>query len=389
MKTIRLLAHWFGHPCPGVAAVIALLATTLPSPLTAQDSTAATPSAPADVSLPAYTPPSDPRELLKIDDTMRHFFSERISAAPGTATRLREIVDAILLPSGLNFAYDAEATLEPRETFRERRGNCVGFSLLVVAIAREFGFEATFQNVDDAAKWNKYGVIVASVLHLNVRVATDDGVYIVDLRPDLLPSLRLDVMREIRDERAFSQFYSNIGFFRLVHGDPAAALRYMILATDVDPAFGPAWTNRANMHARFGDLANARACFERSLRVRRGDYTAVVGLVDVLHRIATPEALKAAEKLERRAQAMRDRNPYYHQYLAERDREREDWLAAEKELKRAIDLKDDEPEFYVELIAVLHRLARDSEEKRIERKLERLRTRLANVSVHFGSAVPK
>ncbi len=333
---------------------------------------------------PVYVPPQFPPDILKLDDEMRRFFADRITASRYSIDRLHEIVDAILRPSGLNFQYESDATFDAREAFRRRRGNCVTFAMLVTAVAREFGLEATFQNVEAATRWNHYGDIVVSVMHLNVRVDTDDGLYVVDLRPDLMPSTRVDAMQTIRDERAFAQFYSNVGFFRLVCGEPVEALRYMTFATTIDPNFAAAWTNCGNVNLRMNKWSEARACFERALRADRNDLAAASSLLGLLTRSGTPADLKAAQKLERRAEAMRSRNPYFQQRFAEQAQERGDWKESERLLRRAISLKNDEPDFYVELIATLRQLGREADAKRMERKLEALRARVAAASVRYG-----
>lgn len=332
-----------------------------------------------------YDPPENVRDLLKVDESMRSYFNARITSPRDSVERLREITENILRPDGLDFTYDTEGTFDARQTFARRRGNCVSFSVLVVAIAREFGFTATFQNVEAAMRWSRFGDIVVSVSHLNVRVETDDGAYLVDLRPDLLPSKRIEALREISDQRAFSEFYGTLGLFRLVHGGAADAIKYMKMAADLDPSLASNWTNLANVYARSGDLASARSCFERALRVDRYDLAAAAALLDILRHSGTPEDLKAAEKLERRAKAMRDRNPYWQERLAHQAESRGDWAEAEKFYRRAISLNDEELEFYGQWIATLRRLGRESEAQRAERKLEKIRTRVAERSVHFAS----
>lgn len=353
------------------------LATSEPPP--ASDSPASTKLPPQ----PPYDPPENWRELLKIDAGMREFFAARIPKHGPDYDRLLAIVSAILQPDGLHFAYDIEATLDPREAFRRRRGNCVTFSMLFVAVARSFGFHVSFQNLDTTEHWDRFGRIVASVQHVNVRIDAWDGGYVVDLRPEMVPPGSADALREVTDERAFAQFYNTIGFFRLVHGDEPSALRYMQLATEVDPTCPGAWANTASMHARLGNLAAARTAFERALKLDPQGIIALDGFIAILRRTATSDDLKLADKLDRRARWIRDRNPYFQQHLAEMAQERGDLAEAEKKLRRAIALKNDEPEFYVQWIAVLEKLGRPEDVRRATAKLERLRQQLANASEHI------
>lgn len=331
----------------------------------------------------AYQVPTDPGELLKVDEPMRQYFAGKLRGLRQPEDRLRALLHAILKPEGLNFTYDFERTLDARETFRQRRGNCVSFSFLFVAVAREFGLEAAFQNALTPLKWDRYGHIVVSVRHMNVRVEIGHDVHLVDLQLDEIAGIALADMPVIGDERAFAQFYDNAGFFELLRGRRAEALRYMILATATDPACAGAWANRAAMHAHDGDLAEARACYERSLQADPRDLFALEGYVGILQRLGSAEDLRIAAKYERRAQAVRDRNPYYQQRLAERAQERGDWVAAEKLYRRAITLKDTEPQFYEQWITALAQLGKTDAARRATAKLEKLRRRLAAAPVHF------
>lgn len=331
-----------------------------------------------------YRVPDDARELLRVDDAMREFFAQRVPKRASDHERLEALVKAILEPDGLGFVYDAEGTFDPRETFRRRRGNCASFSFLVVAVARDLGFDASFQSIARPTRWNRVDAIVLAILHLDVRLTTRDGVYIVDLQPDVAPPRDSDEMHVISDERAYAQFYCNIGFQQLVRDRPQEALRYMTLATRIDPNCAGAWANRGTLQARLGDLAAAKASFEHSLRADPRGEAALDGFIGVLRQIGSPDALRKADKLERRARAVRERNPYYQQHLALRAQEQGDLAAAEKRLRRAIALKDDEPEFYAQWKEVLEQQGRRKDAQRAERKLAHLRERLGVAPTHFG-----
>jgi tetratricopeptide (TPR) repeat protein len=325
---------------------------------------------------PPYRPPEDPRQLLSVDDEMREFFAARVDRAEAEGRRLRAIVQAIVLPEGLDFAYEAEGTYDAREAFRRRRGNCQGFSFLVVAVAREYGLEVKFQDFETFQHWNRYGRFIAAVRHTNVRMTTATDSYIVDLRPDLGRPTFLDTRYVVSDAHAFAHFYSTAGFFRLVAGDVAGARRLMERGVEVDPDSSPVWANLGNLHIQQGELAEARRCFEKALRLDRRDESALTGLVDVLRRQGGPAELQLAEKYDRRAQAYRDRNPYYAYDLAGQARERGDLAAAEQQLRRAIRIKDDEPFFHEQLVEVLRQQGREDEARRAEARLRKLRARL-------------
>jgi tetratricopeptide (TPR) repeat protein len=324
-----------------------------------------------------YHAPTDPGELLKVDEPMRRYFGERMRPHGTREDQLRALVESILRPDWLNFTYDGAGTFDARETFRQRRGNCVSFAFLFVAVARDFGFKASFQNVATPERWDRYDKLIVSFRHMNVRVETVDKVHYADLRPDLFTGTGLPSMQVISDQRAIGEFYDTVGFYELLRGHPEEGLRYMTLATTIDPSFAAAWSNRASVLAGRGKLVEARACFEHSLRADPKYLFALDGYVDVLRRLGSPEDLRIAAKYEHRAQEIRERNPYYHQHLAARALEQGDLVAAEKHLRRALSLKDNEPEFHEQLVTVLLQLGRTDDARRANAKLEKLRQRLA------------
>jgi tetratricopeptide (TPR) repeat protein len=331
----------------------------------------------------AYYPPENYRELLALDEPMRRFFSSRVDQNCSDEKRLDAIVAAILHPEGLGFAYEVEGAYDAREVFRRRRGNCQGFSFLVLAVAREYGLQVQFQDIPTFQRWDRFDRFIATVRHTNVRMTFGLEERIVDLRPDNGRPLYASNRYVVSDKRAFAQFYSTVGFFRLVRGDCHGALRLMKLATETDPDCAMVWSNLGNLYVRLDELAAARECFEKSLRLDGRSEAALDGLVNVLRRLGGPAELKLAAKYERCVRDYHDRNPYYAYHLAGQARVRGDAKEVEERLRRAIRLKGDEPLFYEELIALLRQTGREREAHRAEIKLAKIRDQLAKVETYI------
>lgn len=178
---------------------------------------------PSAVPAPPGAFPADDRELLAVDDEMLRFFSARIDAAASQSTRLHQIVTAILGEPGLHLSYLRDANCSARETFRRRRGNCLSFALLAVAVARANGLTARFCEVDTYPRWDRAGHLVTEIRHLNVRVWT--GMAQFQLDPLGAAECRGPVAttRVVSDARAFAHYYSNLAVLRLEEGAAADA----------------------------------------------------------------------------------------------------------------------------------------------------------------------
>lgn len=317
----------------------------------------------------AYQLPENTAELLRLDDTMRAYFAARVHPRAAIETMLDEIVSAILSEKGLHFTYEYNGIYDVREAFRRRRGNCVTFSMLVVAVAREYRIRASFNEVSVLSRWARTGDIVLEHRHINVWVPNTDGGYEIDLKMFADQSFRRSGTRTVSDARAFAALYSNAGVFRLTAGDAAGALHLLERATKVDPSAPAAWVNLANAHLIGGDDDAARACYERALALKPSTHSAISGLA-YIHRSAG--RLAEAERLERKAVRYRERNPYYLCSLAREELAAGRPADARRHLARAIDIKDDEPEFYLLMVDVARSLGHEREAKRWASRLSGL-----------------
>lgn len=324
----------------------------------------------AEVEAVAAPEPADWHELLRLDDDMRRFFSARVAFNAAESEQIDAIVAAVLEPAGLGFTYRDDATWSARETFRRREGNCVAFSILVVAVAREFGLVARFNEVRTEPQWDRVGQVVAEYRHLNVVVRTETGRVMVDLLPAPGAGGPLTVARPVSDAQAFAMFYSNVGVQLLGHGRIAESRAYLERATQIAPRYAAAWVNLGNWHSLAGDRAAARACYEQALRVDRYELKALAGLA-AIHRAEGDTARAAA--LERRAARYLARNPYYQGDQARRAFTAGDFAEAERLARRALALKGDEPEFLELAIGAARKLGHARDAARWERRLDELR----------------
>ena len=83
--------------------------------------------------------------------------------------RLQALVEMIFDRHGLDLQYDADATLTVSEIWQQRRANCLAFTLMFVALAREAGIQARVQEVGQVVSWyqDQAQGLVYSVGHVN------------------------------------------------------------------------------------------------------------------------------------------------------------------------------------------------------------------------------
>lgn len=328
-----------------------------------------------------YQPPEDWREILRIDREMIDYFEARVPRFGGLDERLDAIVSAILDREGLGFAYREDGDFDARQTFRRREGNCVAFSLLVVAVAREFRLTARFNEVRTEPRWERLGDVVAELRHINVVVRGDTGGVMVDLLPPPGPGVALIKTKQVPDAHVFAMFYSNIGVQRLAQGRLAEAMPLLERATRIAPGYAEGWVNLGNAWLRAPDVGKAKQCYDRGLKAEPRNFKAMVGLAQLCR---VSGEIARAQELEQRTERFRLRNPFYLAERARREYSTGDFEAAERLLRRAIAIKDDEPEFYELAIDAARRLGNGRDVDRWTSRLERLRL----VQADQGRALP-
>jgi tetratricopeptide (TPR) repeat protein len=318
--------------------------------------------------------PADDRELLALDDDMKRFLAARIDAHAIESVRLNQVVSAILGENGLHIAFLKDGNYSVRETFLRRKGNCLSFSLLGVAVARAYGLTARFCEVNTYPQWDRLGNFVTEIRHLNVRIWAGTQQFQLDPLGAVESQAPVASTSVVSDARAFAHFYNNLAVLRLAEGaaSDAQALFDRALAADSTAAF--VWANKGCALRLAGDLAGARDCLERAVRENPAELAALSSLADLYAQTGRP---KQAAKLAKKVERYRLRDPYYLSFLAHTEYSHRQYREADGHLRQAIAIKDDEPEFFELRILVARGLGRTADAQRWAAKLQALRARLS------------
>jgi Flp pilus assembly protein TadD len=284
---------------------------------------------------------ADGSSVLAVSPEMRAFIDKHVDLQGGDALKLHQLLYAIMDTRTFGVAYD-DKTHTAAETFRLRKGNCLSFSNMFVAMARDVGLSAHFQEVDIPPDWTLDRDTYVLNQHVNVRVdLSRAGAKIVDFNiGDLKSSYE---MQEISDQQALAHYFNNIGVEHMLAGDTAGALACFRRAiVDYDRDFSPAWTNLGTLYLRAGDAVRAEAAYLRALKADDADLVAMSNLARLYDREGDPERAAAYRK---RVARHRWLNPYYRFELARRAYEAGHFNEAISHLKYAIRERPKEDEF--------------------------------------------
>lgn len=342
----------------GASVILVLSVTacvTLPQTQPVDDRDLAWVLAGADVALPTAdsASPEHLASLLHVTGAMRDFAKAAVRGESSVAGKAGALAKALGAPDGLHLRYDVLATLSAEQVFAEHRANCLSYTLLYVALAREVGVPARFNEVDIPPIWDSGDDNTLLLYrHINARIdITTSKFQIVDVSAEEYdPNYP---QRIISDRAAQAQYYNNRAVELRLAGQPREALGEQLTAMRLAPDAGYLWTNLGSLYLLNGNARAARIAVTRALTLDRGGVLNYNAAANVYAALGQPAL---AAEFQQRAQQALQRNPYYHYELAIESMRDGQTAKAEAQAQRAIDLYDKDPRFYVLYAVLLKRL---------------------------------
>lgn len=260
------------------------------------------------------------------------------------STRLHEI---LFSENFYNIRYSFADTRVAQDVMDAKTGNCISLASLFVASARYVGLDAYFQAVEIEQTWEKRDSHYVVPGHVNVRIAHPSKTIIVEfISTYFLNTISQKKARKISDERIFAEFYNNLGMEAFADGNLARAETLLTKAVTKDKRVDFIWSNLGVVykHANKFDLAEKAYLKAQKLNKRN---PSIANNLYVLYR--ETDQHKKADTLAKRVIKYNRKNPYYLAKLAQTDMATHKYDNAVEHLLKAIKLKPEEEEFYVEL----------------------------------------
>ena len=245
----------------------------------------------------------------------------------------------------LAMEYDVTATLSASDAFALRRGNCLSYTHLFIAMARTVGMRVRYQEVLGVQQWDAVGDFVVLNRHIAAFGNFDQsGTFAVDFGLVVPTSRRFG--RIVSDDRARAQHFNNLGADSLTGGDSEGGIAFFNRSILIDPELSYVWTNLGTTYSRLERYEEAEWAFTEALRISPYDVSAINQMASLYGRIGRDD-LAAAYRA--RSAKERGRNPYYlfrEGVAAIHDGEFE---RAIDQLRRAVKRQPDEMHFYLQL----------------------------------------
>lgn len=279
-------------------------------------------------------------DLLGLTPEMVRFLDDHVHTHAGEDARLRMLLSAVMGEGRFSLEYD-EKTRTAAETFRDRRGNCLSFTNMFVAMARYVGLDAHYQEVDIAPDWSLSGQSFLLSEHVNVVIdlrsgetaVIDFNMYDFELRDD---------RKVISDTRARAHYFNNLGVENMLNGSSVEAFVNFRQSLLEDKDFVPTWINLGILYRREGYADYAEAAYLQALS--RDPYN-LVTLSNLANLYEQQGEAEYAANYRKEVEKHRLENPYYQYFLANEAFTSGDYQGAVSYLENAIQSRPNEDRF--------------------------------------------
>ena len=290
----------------------------------------------------AFAQPVPTGEVMAMPTALREqLHREVLYDAPTPHERLERLGVFMFAPEGLGMTYVETANLTVAQAYEARTANCLTFTLLFLALAKEAGLEATPQEIEQILGFRQADGTLYLSNHVNASVRVGSRRYTVDVAGDQI--IQRDRPKPITTTRLIAHYYNNLAVERLAAGDYPAASSLLDIAIGLDPAYAGYWSNAGVVHTRGGDPETGRNDYRQALALDPDNTNALFNLAGLAARTGD----RALEAEYRKRLAKLERNDPFHAFVQALTAENAGDLArATRFYRRAVDLRPQEHRFH-------------------------------------------
>jgi tetratricopeptide (TPR) repeat protein len=297
------------------------------------------------IDLDAEVPKLDPTDP---SDAMRAYVEALMVEGAPVSRRFRLLINGLARDGYFRTAYSAHQTLTAAETFEKMGGNCLSYTNMFIALAREAGLDAVYQVVDVPPAWDADAGFLIRYTHINVLIRNvrldraAEPATIVDFN-EVQPAAEYP-RRAVSDDYAKALYYANHSVALLRAGESRASFGHLRRAIETDPTNVDLWINLGAFYSVADDPGAAIEAYQVALQLDRNSKAAFSGLA---RNHASLGNVEPAARYQEKVRKYRETNAYYHFAMAQAAFDDADFEGSLEYINAAIDLKRRSPRFHL------------------------------------------
>jgi len=244
---------------------------------------------------------------LYIDEGIQREIEANVSPAGAPEQRLRGIVRYLVDSGHINFEYQPDRSLTAEEAFHQRRGDCMSFSNLFMALARHMGIFTYFVHVQEVRNYYERDGFFFVSSHVAVGYGSGPVALVFDFTKEL-SDWKLSVYQAIDDSDALALYYNNIAVDHMVRGRTAHAEKLFSFWLERSPRV-------AELYNNYGVLLNRTNRSEKALHVLLGalerypEYEPLY--TNGLLAARKSKNFEVTARLEKKSHQLEERDPFF------------------------------------------------------------------------------
>jgi Tfp pilus assembly protein PilF len=318
---------------------------------------------------------------LAIDPDILAGVEKAVGRIGSPAERMHGLVMYLTERGYMNFQYTPGRSLTARQAYRERRGDCMAYAVLFVALSRHLGLATYFVHVTDVRNYYEHGGWFFVSSHVAVGHDRGPTATVVDFTREIT-DWKLALYESIDDGEALALFHNNAAVDAMTAGRTAEAERLLRFLLAREPGVAELYNNLGVLLNRTGRAAEAMAVLDRGLERFPRYEPLYTNAIRAARAAGRPEL---AAGYERRGAAVHSADPYFLFARALTLYEQDRYVQAAAAFARASEAKPDSPVILAWLarsylsagrrregLEALERTRKLSPEGKIVQELERL-----------------
>jgi Flp pilus assembly protein TadD len=196
---------------------------------------------------------------------------EAVRNLPDDYSRAVALVNQIVSATKLNVIYDRAVNRTADEVYQGKGANCLSFTNLFIAMAREVGMNSVFVDVTEVEDVSEEGELIVHSGHICAGIYPSNSFALIDFAPN--PERHYARYRIIDDIEAMANYYNNLGyemaFYKQGNEDRGyerdADLRCYRLAVRIMPTFSKAYNNLGVAYVKRGQFREAEQAYKKAV----------------------------------------------------------------------------------------------------------------------------